>query len=436
MKDCKKILIITYYWPPFGGTGVYRILKFVKYLRKFGYEPLILTCTKADSPIYDEKLFDEIPEGIKTTRTEILEPTGFFRKKIAPRGEGKVTTTIFQKEQTSPKMQLAKWVRLNFFVPDAKIGWKKYAVQAGKEIIEQEQPVLIFSTSPPPTAQLIAKELAQWSGLPWVADFRDPWTRIFYLDKVNQWSSAKRKNERLEKEVLETCQLATVVNNGFFPHLGFEEKEFVIPNGFDPAEFEGIIKMQNRQFTIRYFGGYKVNQFAEPLFKALTQLCQNEEVRKKIMIEFYGFVDPAVHREIKKCAPNVEIAFHDYIDRQKMVELMAATDLGLLFIGRGSINATGFSTKIFEYLAAGLHVLGFGPVEGAAGKLLKGTGSGKVFDYEDEEGVLEYLLGNYEIWAAKGRLPEGKASEIEKYSFVNLTGKLAAQFDEVLKKSR
>ena len=426
----KKILVVTYYWPPYGGTGVYRILKFVKYLRQFGYEPIILTAEKADAPIYDELLLNEVPEGVETFHSKIWEPTTFFRKNVAEGEAAKVTTTVFQKEQSSFKMKLAKWVRLNLFVPDAKIGWKKFAVKTGKEVIRQHQPELIFSTSPPPTSQLVARELAEWSGLPWVADFRDPWTRIFYLDTVKQSGRSMRKNEQLERTVLNQCTMATVVNRGFFPHLDFEEKQVRIPNGFDPSEFDKVEKKKTDQFSIRYFGGYKVNQFAKPLFQSLANLCTEKE---KILIEFYGFVDDSVRKMIEETGPNLKIRFNTYVNREEMVDLMSQTDLGLVFIGRGSINTTGFSTKIFEYIASGLYVLGFGPVDGAAAQLLNDTRTGRIFDYENSKEVERFLRRNYDLWESEGRLPAGNSAEIEKFSFIELTRQLATQFDKILK---
>ena len=157
----KKILIISYYWPPNGGVGAYRVTKFAKYLAKSGWNIIVLTPKHAETQLIDNSLLDGFPDNIKVVRSGIFEPTAIIkRNKNINKG---VTNTLFLNRKSTFTDRITKWVRLNLFIPDAKIGWYPYAVAAGKRIINTEKPDLIFSTSPPPTTNLIANKLAKWT---------------------------------------------------------------------------------------------------------------------------------------------------------------------------------------------------------------------------------------------------------------------------------
>jgi hypothetical protein len=187
----KKVLIITYYWPPAGGPGVQRVLKFVKYLPELGWQPLVLTVKKGEYPAIDETLAKNIPPECKVFKTNIFEPSDLYKRFLGMDDKAKIPTAVLADNNPGLKKQIANLIRLNFFIPDAKIGWKKFAVEEGLKIIETEKPDLIFSSSPPPTVHLIAKKLAAKTNLKWVADFRDPWTDIHYYEKQPRLFFAK-----------------------------------------------------------------------------------------------------------------------------------------------------------------------------------------------------------------------------------------------------
>ena len=158
----KKVLIITYYWPPAGGAGVQRALKFVKYLPQFGWEPIVLTVEKSDSPVDDISLLNDIPNGTKVYKTKSLEPFELYKKFTGKKSDSKIPSDVLlDTKNASLKDKLSKWIRLNVFIPDAKIGWKKYAVKKGLEIIKHEKIDVIFTTSPPQTVSLIGLELSK-----------------------------------------------------------------------------------------------------------------------------------------------------------------------------------------------------------------------------------------------------------------------------------
>ncbi len=430
--NIKKVLIVTYYWPPYGGTGTYRILKFVKNLRAFGYEPIILTTKNPDAPIYDKNLLGEVPEEIKIFRTSKFELTTFFRKKISKQ-KGQIATNVFQSKPKGFFSRLAKWIRVNLFIPDAKIGWYSFAVSAGKKIILDEKPDLIFSTSPPPTTQLIARKLSKWSGLKWVADFRDPWTKIFYLDEANQFSLSRKRNERLEKRVLRDCNAFTAVNDGFFPHLDFRNKMTVIPNGFDASEFvTALPETRNEKFTIRYLGGWKSNQQVKGLTESLKEISKDKKMSESIRLETFGFIDSEIKKEFKSDEIKIEVNHYDYADRPTTIRKLQTSDLLIMIIGKSKLQDQGLSTKIFEYMCTYKPIIGFGPVVGSAAKILSETGCGKMFSLDDVSGCHEFIMRCYNDWLAGQNFSGIRMDKITKYDFRFLTSKLADTFNRVL----
>src|SRR5690606_13755203 len=205
-KHLKKVLIITYYWPPAGGSGVQRVLKFAKYLPEFGWEPVILTVENGEYPALDSSFEDDIPKGMKVYKTKALEPFHVYKALTGQSRDSKIDTNILKSESENLREKISKWIRLNIFIPDARIGWMAYAVRQGMEIIENENISLIISTSPPQSLQLSAMRIARKSKKPWVADFRDPWTSIAYYQKSKRFALTKKLDHYLEKKVLQSCQ--------------------------------------------------------------------------------------------------------------------------------------------------------------------------------------------------------------------------------------
>lgn len=423
----KKVLIVSYYWYPFAGVGTYRISRFVKYLLKSGWEVVVLTTKEASSGMKDEP-DDPILNQCKVYRSNIIEPTD-----LIPTGNKDTSKTsnpsIFYQKDKDWKSKLAVWVRLNLMIPDAKFTWKWFAVPLGKKIIKKENPDLILSTSPPPTTNLIAKKLAEWSGLPWVADFRDPWTNIYYYDDNPQSNWARSRNKKLEAETLYRADKITLVNNGFFPEHeeAIAEKSTVIPNGFDS---DHIVKSEespekSSKFTIRYFGSLKANQHPAAFINALDIIDKNKpDVAGNLVFEFYGSIDPDIKEEITSVGNHIETRFHGFIPHEEMMEKVSNSDLLLLTIGRTKNSKFALSTKVFEYMISGNPVLGIGPVDGAASELVQKTNIGGFFDHEDAKGVKEFIISQYEAAQNGKTLFTPNEEAIDEYSFEHLTKKL------------
>ena len=208
----KKVLVVTYYWPPSGGPGVQRVLKFAKYLPAHGWEPIILTVKNGEYPSIDPSLAGDIPAGCSVHRSISFEPGGLYRPFVGLRSGEPIPVATLAVRDISWRQRWANWIRLNLFIPDAKIGWVPSALKAGRRIIRTTKPDLIFSSSPPQTVQLIAEKLARASGLPWVADYRDPWTRIFHYATSRRSAWARRYDRRLEERIVPAADERITVN--------------------------------------------------------------------------------------------------------------------------------------------------------------------------------------------------------------------------------
>lgn len=419
----KKVLIVTYYWLPHSGTGTFRISKFVKYLIKNGWEPVILT-TKKTASVFKERDTDPVYKNIKVYHSSILEPTLLFRGDNS--GQTMTNSSIFLSSNLSLKQKFIRWIRLNLFIPDAKILWKNSAVRTGKKVIKKENPHIILSTAPPPTAHLVAKRLSRWSQIKWVADFRDPWTNIYYYEQLKINPLSKWINQSLEKKVLKSADKIITVSDNFFP--GFKEKNKIvrIENGYDPDEIPKTKSNEilNEKFTIRYIGSLKTNQFFRNFIDVLKELSQTELYREKIKLEIIGYTDPQIKNYINKNLASLETEIKNFIPHKEAVQKMADADLLILAIGKGEKSKNVISTKIFEYMMTETPVLAFGDKEGSANKILRETNTGKMFSYDEYQEVKNFLITTFQNRENNTNDFKRDQNKIQQYSFDNLTQKL------------
>lgn len=432
----KKILVVTYYWYPFADVGTYRISRFCKYLARKGWDIVVLTADKASAGM-EGKPDDPLLEQIKVYRSTIIEPTELLN--LGKKSKTKTSNPgVFYQKNSSLISRLAVWVRLNLMIPDAKFTWKWFAVPLGKKVIKQEQPDIILSTSPPPTTSLIAADLAKWSKLPWLADFRDPWSNIYYYDDHPQSGFARSRNKKLEEKTLKRASKITMVNHGFFPEHEsiLKEKAKKIPNGFDPDHQIDSSEnpSANDAFSIRYFGSLKANQHLGGFISALQTIEVNHpEIANELRVEFYGSIDPNIKSEIESVANNIQTNFHGFIPHDEMMVQVQNSQLLLLSIGRTKNSKFALSTKVFEYMLSGNPVLGIGPTDGAAAELVRDTEIGKFFEREDGYGMLEYIRSIYNSWKTNSPSVQPNSEAIEAYNFEHLTDQLERLMNELVR---
>lgn len=424
----KKVLFITYYWPPAGGPAIQRVLKFAKYLPEYGYQPIVLTVENPDAPSFDKALEKEIPACCKVYKTKSVDYLAFYKKLFVKKG-GSLKSDILAQSNQSLLSKLMVWVRQNLFIPDAKIGWKRTAVQEGIRIAKEEQVDLILSSSPPHTVQLIAKEIAQTTGLPWVTDLRDPWTNYLFYQQGNKCKWVQQYERKLErKTLLATDKLITVsqaIAEDYAVLLGKEINQ--ITNGYDFTPVKN--SPTNKRFKIRYLGSMIEWLIPHKLFRALA----NSPELKNIDFQFFGNNDPSLAEALTKYGLSEHIKLNAYISYEDFTREAQEADLLLLCLpivnGRGILSG-----KLFEYLGAQTRILAIANTENRElREIIQQAQAGEVFSYEDD--LKEYLEQELSYWKS-GNYPTPNTNYIQQFHRKELTKKLALLLDDALANSK
>jgi len=429
----KKALVITYYWPPAGGAGVQRALKFVKYLPQFGWEPIVLTVENPDSPTEDLSLLEDIPQGCKVYKTKSLEPFEIYKKFTGKKSDEKIPGDILLKnDDVSFKDKLAKWIRVNLFIPDAKIGWKKYAVKKGLDIIRDEKIDLIFTTSPPQTVALIGKKLAKLTGVKWVADFRDPWMEIVYYQNLNRSKITKAIDASLERKVMNDADTIVTISKDMADLIkgkAKNQKVVVIPNGFDETDFASVEFGRNDKFTIAYTGAMSKDRVPYPFISALKKLIYDDGI-KNIQMKFAGKFCPEFHELIEKENLSEFFDIQNFVPHKESTRILQSSDALLLVIDNVPDNKGFLTGKLFEYMGCKKPIFAIGPVDGDANKVIKGADCGTMVDYNDNEEAYKLLKVMYNNWLNNN---SNFTFNVEQFSRKNLTKKLTEIFEEIIK---
>lgn len=347
----------------------------------------------------------------------------------------KIPVANLSQKNVSWKKRISNWIRLNLFVPDAKIGWIPNAVKQGKKIIREEQPDIILSSSPPPTVHLIAKKLAKWSGIKWVADFRDPWTKIHYLQNQKINPVTKNINKKLETKVISECDAAICVSKNFVNLLteNNRSKFEIITNGYD-CELKSEIGKNQDKFTILYIGGLTQNRFYPEFFKYLLNFLNSKKVEKqKVEVLFVGSIDKEILNEIIELTgkDSKYIRFVSYVPHFKALEYMHKASLLLLFLEKVEGYEGHIPGKIFEYISTKNPVLGIGNKSGESAEILKLTGIGNIFMPEEGKMIEDKMIKHYNNWEDGIRLSYNEEN-LAQYSRELLTRKLVKLFNDSL----
>ncbi len=422
----KKILIITYYWPPSGGAGVQRWLKFSKYLPEFGYNPVILTVDEKQASYaqMDYSLSQEINPELQVYKTKTFEPYNLYRKlsnkKEIPYGgftnEKKIT--LFEK--------LSRFIRGNLFVPDPRRGWNRYALKKGLQLIRAEQIDIVITSGPPHSTHLIGKKLKERTGIRWITDFRDPWTDIYYYKSLYHSGLATRFDQYLEKTVLTNADKIITVSEEVRKLLlkkipGSTDKIAVIPNGYDEADFENTDAVHNEVFTITYTGTISMNYRIDQFIEAVSLLPDG--VKEQLKIRFVGNVPDEIINLFNRKNLGSMVEVLGYIPHQQAISQMAGASILLLAIPDSPDNKGIVTGKFFEYLAAQRPILAIGPLGGDVDIMVQKCKAGKLFSYDETEKMRQFILEIFEQ-EQKG-VTWSKTTGTEKYTRRNLTRELS-----------
>ena len=428
----KKVLFISYYWPPAGGAPVQRILKFYQYLPEYGWEPYILTTQDGDFPFVDDSLTKLVRPDTKIVRSKGFSLHKIFSR-ISPKSKKNFVPYGFTDTSKNGFMDnLSRWVKYNF-IPDTRYPWRFGTVRKAVKIIRSEKIDLIFSSSPPQTNHIIARKAARRTGIPWVADFRDPWTDVFWVidSKSKRWKCIHRIDQRIERKTISAMDEVITVGPSLVEMLQRKTTKTIheINNGFDDAYFQSAKYTPSKKFCIMYAGSISKEQDPECFFSAVGKLLQNESFSNSAEICFLGNFPTYLHERAEKSSFSNSISFLPYTFYEESLEKIAAADMLLLMIPRTADNKCIITSKIFDYIGSGRPVLAFGPVDGDAAVILTRTGGGKMFDYEDSEGAAKWIEEMFTRWQ-KGESLQNTSSDYSEYTRRNLTGKLARLFDQ------
>ena len=388
-----KVLIVTYYWPPSGGAGVQRWMKFSKYLPESGWEPLILTVDPefAAYPVKDNSLMEDLPSSVRVFTTPA---TNYFR--IYNKDQTRIPSAGFANSiDNSLKGKALRFIRGNFFIPDPRRGWNKYAFQKACELIESEGIQNIITTSPPHSTQLIGLKLKKkYPDINWIADLRDPWTNIYYYSQFYPTFISKWIDRKYEETVLgKTDKIITVgfsLKKLFLSKIkGIESKTEVITNGYDEDDFSGFFSSDPPVFTITYVGTLSVIYPVDGFLKALQLL---KEKNNEFILRFIGSVAQSQKELIQSVTSYLNREFIPYVGHSAAVKFMLNSSVLLLIIPNHQSNKSIITGKIFEYIASGKPIICLGPSDGDAAEIIRTGGYGRTFDYSDSTGIYEYLM--------------------------------------------
>ena len=423
----KRVLIVTYYWPPSGGSGVQRWLKFVKYLVRAGWQPVVFTPENPSFTLEDKSLMKDVPNSVEVIRFPIWEPYQMFFKLSSlagnknPQQADFISTgkkTFFQKTSS--------WIRGNFLIPDARIFWVKPSVEYLIDFVKRNKIEKIITTGPPHSIHLIGLKLKKLNpALYWIADFRDPWSEWDLLDTLSLTSLARKKHVALEKKVLTTAD--RVLTIAPYHVKRFEalsgRKVDLITNGFDEDDFEKIENTRTEKFTIRHVGIVDELRDPKPVMQAIKELCSSDPYfANHVRVEFIGKVNSSFKKFVREDAQLSTITkFLDQIPHDQLLRLHGSTDLQLLVLAHTAIAPGNLPGKFFEYLASRKPILAIGPVDGDAANILHQSKTGAIKEHTDQEGIKTELLGYYELWKSGDSIVTG---EIEMFTRKKLTESL------------
>ena len=455
-SEMKKVLILTYYWAPAGGSGVQRFLKFVKYLRAFGWEPVIYTAKDAEYPVLDPSMEKDVPDNLEVLRTKIREPYSFYKFFVGQKQSEKMNPAFFtEKKKNTLAENISVWIRGNFFIPDARMFWIKPSVKYLEKYLKENKVDAIISTGPPHSVHRIALHLHRKLNIPWLADFRDPWTSIDFYHELKLTKRADAKHHRMEAEVLREADAVTVI--GYT--MGEEMKKLVnrnydvITNGFDDEDAVvglpavvvlptnntadvGVVTnipiQLDKKFSIAHIGTMVRARNAPELWSALKDLLiEIPDLKNDLEIKLVGKVDLNVKNSLDENGLTPFTNFVSYLQHDDVIKTQASSQVLLLMVNR-TPTAKGIITgKVFEYLASGRPIVCIGPHDGDAARVLKEAQTGFMVGFDETEKmktIIRDLYSQYKLGTLKAT-----QGSIEKFSRKNLTRELAEVLNRIVK---
>lgn len=436
--NLKNLLIVTYYFPPSGGPGVQRVLKHIKYLPEFGWNPIVLTVENGEYQAIDLSLLDEIPEKTIIHKSRIFEPYDIYRKFTGrKKGEPLDVNNIKKDNQKSSLVdRIAELIRATLFIPDARIGWFFSAKKEARKILDKYKIDAIYSSSPPYTCSVIANSLHKETKLPWVAGFRDPWTG--FLTTPKRWFLPAFIDRKLEHSTFKNATAIEaawegIIKDVFDKYDDLDSSKFHhIPNGYDSSDFPKVLYNRNDKFTLTYTGSLYGRRNPKSLFEAIEQLIAEGKVEKSdLKFVFVGrFGDEVIEMfegaSFKDCIETV-----GYVTHKESIGYLLESEALLLIVDEAKESEEIVPGKVYEYLGTKRPLFTIAPNNSAIAKLISETKSGLIAHQSEINKIAENFLLYYSAWKNNSQLINPDIEQIELYERRNSSKNLATILDEL-----
>jgi len=429
----RKVLIITYYWPPSGGIALHRCLKFSKYLREFGWEPVICTADNPEYPVLDEGNLKDVLKGTTVLKTKIWEPYNFFKIITGKKKEERIHNVFIEEEKPGFAHKLGIWIRGNLFIPDARKFWIRPSVKFLSKYLKENHVDAIFTNGPPQSTHMIAYGVKRNLGVPWHADFQDPWTQVDYFPQLMLNPISLKIHRVMEQRVFKCADKVTICSNTWkndLESIGANNVD-VIVWGYDEDDFKNVNVELSPKFTLSHYGSLGPDRNAKILWKACSIIAKDDSnFANDLEIELAGFIGHSIIDEINSLGLKNNLTLFDHLSRKETIERMHRSQV-LLLILNDMPNVNGrLPGKLFEYLAVRRPVLVIGPEESDASKIVHGSNAGFTCDFNDLEKTIATVKDLYSKFKS-GKLISNE-SDISQYTNRNLTKKLAGYLDSII----
>ncbi len=443
----KKVLIITYYWPPTGGSGVQRWVKFSKYLPSFGWQPVIYTPENPEMTSIDRSIENDVPKEAVVIKRHITEFYSLYRKFTGKKDASAQEVNPINNQKKTFKQKLLLFLRGNLFIPDPRISWVRPSIHFLKKYLKEHPVDVIVSTGPPQSMHLIARALAKATGTPWIADFRDPWTKMFYFKHLHLCKWAERKHQRLERQVLDDATrivaVSPLVQEDF--QLMTDTPVELITNGYDEDDFDQVVE-QDGYFNVTHTGLFAADGNPEVLWQALADKCRDDKDFERLLrIRLVGKTDREIIASINAAGLGEHLVNLGYQEHNNAVREQKNASLLILPLRKEPEYKATLPGKLFEYLASMNPILGIGQTDGAMARIVNQTGAGVVFGWEDKESVASYInlcwsrFNSVDVQDDVTTLQDvdaddDKKNAIRQFSRKALTERMAQLFDSLIDK--
>ena len=426
----RRVLVITYYWPPSGGSGVQRWVKFAKYLPAEGWQPVVYTPENPERQSEDKSLYADIPAEVEVVRRPITEIYSLYRS-LTGRKASAAEVNVVNSQRKSFKQRLVMWIRGNAFIPDPRISWVRPSIRFLKKYLAEHPVDLIVTTGPPHSMHLIGRGLKRATGIPWIADFRDPWTKIFYFKHLSLSAWAQMRHERLEQSVLDEADavvaVSPLVRDDFV--AATRTPVHLITNGYDPDDYQQRVEPDGF-FNLTHTGLFAADGNPLVLWKVLAdKVREDAQFARMLRLRLVGKTDAQVLEAIRAAGLGANLVDLGYRDHQTAVREQLGASVLLLPLRQEPEYRATLPGKLFEYLGARRPVLGIGQTDGAMARILQDTGAGQTFDWPDEAGLRSAVD---RLWAdfRAGVVPP-LSEDLSQYSRRSTARRMAALFQEI-----